>query len=130
MFTNLKILNDATAMARHAASRQSVVSANIANANTPGYKAKDIKSFKDVVSQGPQPTIGMKATRPQHVQTVHETSFVQAEEDPSALEGPDGNTVSVEQQMLKSIDAERQHSRAVTIYQTSLGILRASIGNR
>lgn len=130
MFTNLKIFNDATAMARHAASRQSVVSANIANANTPGYKAKDIKSFKDVISQDQPAPFGMKVTRPQHIQSVHEAQFLKPEVDDAALEGPDGNTVTVEQQILKSIDAERQHSRAVTIYETSLGILRASIGNR
>ncbi len=29
---------------------------------------------------------------------------------------------------LKSIEAERQHSRAVTIYQTSMNILRSSLG--
>jgi flagellar basal-body rod protein FlgB len=49
-------------------------------------------------------------------------------EDKSAETSPDGNSVAVEAEMLKSIEAERQHSRAITIYQTSMNIIRASIG--
>ena len=31
------------------AQRQSVISENISNPNTPGYKAKDVESFEDVM---------------------------------------------------------------------------------
>ena len=33
------------------AARQAVISANVANANTPGYKALDVRPFSEVVSQ-------------------------------------------------------------------------------
>ena len=45
------------------AQRQSVISANIANANTPGYKAKDIESFDDVMRKA----VPMSVTDPQHL---------------------------------------------------------------
>jgi flagellar basal-body rod protein FlgB len=40
---------------------------------------------------------------------------------------PNGNTVSIEMEMLESIEADRTHNRAVTIYETALGILRTSM---
>ena len=45
------------------AQRQSVISSNIANANTPGYKAKDVESFDDAMSK----SVPMAATDPQHL---------------------------------------------------------------
>ena len=41
MFEGLEIFQLAGGVARHAASRQAVVAQNIANADTPGYRARD-----------------------------------------------------------------------------------------
>jgi flagellar basal-body rod protein FlgB len=41
---------------------------------------------------------------------------------------PNGNSVSVEQEILRSVDAKRQHDRAIAIYRSSLKILRSSLG--
>ena len=40
------ILRIASAMASHASARQSVVANNIANADTPGFKARDTQPFE------------------------------------------------------------------------------------
>ena len=48
MFNNLEILGLAQARARHAAARQAQVATNIANADTPGYRARDVASFDQV----------------------------------------------------------------------------------
>ncbi len=47
MLNSIDILKMASAMARHAADRHQVISQNIANADTAGYKAKDLQSFAD-----------------------------------------------------------------------------------
>lgn len=128
MFTNLTILNDAHAMAKHAAARQSVVAQNIANADTPGYKSRDMKSFQNVMGdRAPQMT--MSASRARHMGAGATTQLIQTFEDKSAATSPDGNSVEVEAEILKSIEAERQHSRAITIYQSSMNILRSSFGH-
>jgi flagellar basal-body rod protein FlgB len=44
------------------AQRQSVISQNIANANSPGYKAKDVESFEDAMRK----SVPMAVTNPDH----------------------------------------------------------------
>src|SRR3546814_18597394 len=48
--------------------RQRVLSENIANADTPGYQAKDLKqvSFSDLV-KGSQPGLTARVTQPDHI---------------------------------------------------------------
>lgn len=43
-------------------------------------------------------------------------------------EDPNGNSVNLEEEVLRSVEATRAHNRALTIYNTSLQILRSSIG--
>lgn len=130
MFQNLDILSNAQAMARHAGARQALVAQNIANASTPGYKARDITPFAEELERGGKSAVAfaMTTTRPGHSLgrsgEVSHVSFA----DLKTEQSPDGNTVAIETEMLKSIEAERQHSRAITIYQSSLNILRTSIG--
>jgi flagellar basal-body rod protein FlgB len=51
MFDRLEIFSLASAQARHAAARQAVVAQNIANSDTPGYRARDIGDFADMLRQ-------------------------------------------------------------------------------
>ena len=45
MFEKLELTRMAQALASHAGTRMGVIAENVANADTPGYKAKDIGSF-------------------------------------------------------------------------------------
>lgn len=45
MFNKIEVMQMAQAMATHAGLRQTAVSQNIANADTPGYKARDVAEF-------------------------------------------------------------------------------------
>ena len=129
MFQNLKIFQMSQAMAQHAASRHAVVAQNVANADTPNYKAKDLKSFATSYELADQ-TIGLKATRQGHVQNSgHNFSkTAQLQSFTSQSESLDGNSVSLETEMVKSIEAQRQHDRAISIYKSSLTLLRSSLG--
>jgi len=40
---------------------------------------------------------------------------------------PNGNQVSLETEILKSVEAKRQHGRAIAIYKSSLSILRSTL---
>ena len=61
MFTELNVFKIAYSMASHAGKRQALVAENIANADTPGYHAKDIKPFKEVYAAGPRPGAASRA---------------------------------------------------------------------
>ena len=43
---------------------------------------------------------------------------------------PNGNSVSIEEEMLNAVEIQREHDRALAIYKHSLDVLRLSIGRR
>jgi len=131
MFEKLEIFQMAGAMARHAATRQSLIAQNIAQADTPGYKARDLASFTDTYQEK---TAGMniRTTRAGHLSGFG----VGANDYPGRIiagagsESPNGNNVSLEGEMMKAAGVRKQHDQAMAIYKASLGILRSSIGRR
>ncbi|MFT3687616.1 FlgB family protein [Paenirhodobacter sp.] len=125
MFEKLDILRTAQAMAVHATQRQNLIAQNVANADTPGYRSRDLTSFEDAYAEASGE--GMRATRAGHL-GAGSASFVEEVEDDGSAMSPDGNSVSIEDEMVKSVGVQRQHNLAMTIYKTSLGILRSSIG--
>ncbi|MEO0370898.1 MAG: FlgB family protein [Pseudomonadota bacterium] len=137
MFDKIEVFKMAHAMARHAGSRHAVVAQNMANSDTPGYKAQDIADFQTHLAQTTaQPGRGfdMRATRAAHLnmsQTAGNPAGTPAVFDrEGAIADPNGNTVSLETEMVHGVNAKRQHDRAMAIYQSSMTILRSSIGRR
>lgn len=128
MFQNLTLLSTAQEMARNATSRQSMVAKNIANADTPGYKARDMMPFDALVKHGKTSSFDMTVTRAGHMARADKSPSSPTYISSKVEQSPDGNTVTVEAEILKSIEAERQHSKAISIYQSSMNILRSSIG--
>lgn len=128
MFQNLAIFKVSHAMAVHAADRQAVLARNMANADTPGYVARDLPSFQDQLDSGAD-TNAMRNTRAGHlVDTSGARSGVQVRTNTAA--SPNGNAVSLEEEMLKAVDTKRQHDRALAIYKSALGVVRTSLGRR
>lgn len=126
MFANLNVFKIAYSMASHAGTRQALISQNIANANTPDYHAKDIKPFKEVYARRGALSGDMISTRPSHINGQGPgTDWAITTDDTGA--GPNGNSVSVEDQILKGVEVKRQHDRALAIYRSSMKLLRASI---
>ena len=125
MFKNLNIFKMAHAMAVHAGTRQAVVAENVANADTPGYRARDLPAFADMV-RARDPFSRVQATRQGHLMGSAGSTpdFVVA---PDTSGNPNDNAISVEEQLLKAVDAKRQHDRALAIYKSSLSILRTSM---
>ena len=127
MFENLKVLQTSFAMARHAGTRQAITAANMANADTPNYRAQSIAPFSETFD-GMQ-SAGLRATRTNHLQA--DTAGPNAQITFSDAESsPNGNTVSLEQEMINSVEIQREHNRALAIYKHSLDVLRLSIGRR
>jgi flagellar basal-body rod protein FlgB len=127
VFQNLEIFRMAFGLAVQAASRQSVIAQNIANADTPGYRAMDIPSFESTYQSG-DAAPSLRVTRPGHMAAAdaQDNSFVPFEtNDPLS---PNGNSVSLENEMVKASEVRQQHQLALSVYSTSLNILRASLG--
>lgn len=124
MYEQLDLFRMSTAMARHAAARQAVIATNLANADTPGYRAQGLPDFAEAWSESRGP--GLRTTRPGHIQTE---GGLHARPSPTDSEpSPNGNTVSIEAEMLASVDAQREHGRALAILRHGIGLLRTSLG--
>ena len=125
MLDNLNILKLASAMARHAADRHGVLSQNIANADTNNFKAKDLEPF----SQAYERFIDKNGTIKNELNAVGNATPWRVDEiNTPGVATPNGNNVSLEDQMLRTIEAQQHHETATLIYKKSLDILRMSLG--
>ena len=116
------IMRMAGALARYSTARQGVVAANIANADTPGYRAQDLTGFSETWAAG-----DMRATRPGHIGASADTATPRRA-DTGSEASPNGNSVSLEDEMLRSVEVRRQNDLALAVYGSSLSILRSAIG--
>ena len=129
MDLNLDILRVARGLAFHAADRQSVIAENIAHADTPGYEARDLVDFSESYRSGDLGPMAMKATRAGHIQPeqpLHNAEVVQR--TAFGAESPNGNNVSLEDQMMRGAEVRQQHDLALGVYRKTLDILRSSLG--
>ena len=130
MFQNLTVFETAYAMAVHAGQKQAVVAQNVANADTPGYVGRDLPSFQEIYAPKEHGATVQRATRPGHVLgAVQQGADGMMTEDRS-FAAPDGNTGSIETEMLRATDAKRQHDRSLAIYKSALNIVRSSLGRQ
>ena len=136
MLNGIDLLSLAGERMRYLTDRQSVISQNIANADTPGYQARDLTPFSfhstllrtgggDMSGAAP---LALVRTSTAHL--VENSSTGAARVDTSAKsysEKPDGNTVSVEEQMVKSADVANAFDLATTAYTKSIGLMKIGI---
>lgn len=123
MFQNLDIFQMSSDFARHAAKRHMLVAKNIANADTPGYRAQDIAPFS-VSYTGSAP----QTLRQTHAMHILPNAFI----DHSIVErdfdtAKNGNSVTLETEMVHATEVRRAHSRAITIYRFALNQIRGVI---
>ncbi len=128
MFQNLDIFKMSHAMAVHAGRQQATAAQNVANADTPGFKARRLPTFAQSFLRHSDEGTAQRASRDRHLHGSASGGGVMARIDRTAPVDPNGNSVSLENEMLHALEAKRQHDRALAIYKTSLGILRTSLG--
>lgn len=131
MFERLEVLRLAQGLAEHAAARQSVVARNVANADTPGYRQRDLSSFAEVWNRQAGAN-ALKSTREGHFRSSSVAGYGRGDAQvvPGATADPNGNTVSVEVEIMKSAEVKQEHDLALSIYRSSLNVLRSSLGRR
>lgn len=111
---DLPIFQLASKMAKHAAARHQTVARNIANADTPGYKARDLKPFDAVLA----------------LRNGNDADDMSSHEVKTTTGSPNGNTVSLDEQMVIASETKIQHETALAIYRKSMDLLRIGLGKR
>lgn len=98
----------ASSQARYLELRQSTIATNVANANTPGFRARDVEPFNKVLDGTP---VRLAMTSPSHMQlSAAETDTRATSKKDSWEVVHSGNSVSLEQEMIKGSDVSRDYS--------------------
>jgi flagellar basal-body rod protein FlgB len=94
--------------------RQTLVADNIANANTPGFRARDIQSFSEVLDQAP---LTMATTNRAHIAPPEEqlTEGARVAESDGWATLVSGNSVSLEKELMKEGDINRSYTMNTNI---------------
>ena len=110
--------------------RQQVLANNVANADTPGYRARDLKamSFKRVLG-GEGAKLGMAATNAAHLAGRSGKSA------PNLVEKVDsheivisGNSVSLEEEMMKVSKTMMDYQLTTNLYSKHIKMIKTALG--
>jgi flagellar basal-body rod protein FlgB len=115
--------------------RQRVISENVANSDTPGYRPHDLKPFTIKASSGPDAggSIALAATSAGQMIGGAGGSQPQSSAGYTPTVTPDsetrldGNQVVLEEEMMKLTDARMSYDAAIGFYQKSLSMIQLAI---
>jgi flagellar basal-body rod protein FlgB len=137
--SSLALLKGISSRMDYLSTHQRVIADNIANANTPGYQAREMKQvdFSQLVARlsgaarsGPKvaaPSVqipaaiarfgggGPGAAGSMRDKTVFETK-------------PNGNSVVLEEQLMSMADAQMQYQTMINLYRRQTNMLRTALG--
>lgn len=110
--------------------RQEVLAQNIANADTPAYRPRDLKPFRfrELVEQ--PATVNMDVTSEGHLggRRKRAAGFKSSEDRRPYETAPAGNAVILEEQMAKVNETSLSYSLANELYRKQLGMFRTAVG--
>jgi flagellar basal-body rod protein FlgB len=112
---------------RWAEARQATITGNIANANTPGYDALDVEPFADVMDQT---RLTMARTDGAHLGGVDSATggdAVKVAPSESWDITNSGNSVSIEQELVKADDVSQSFSLDVSVVRAFHRMLLTSV---
>ena len=109
---------------RHLAERQKVITTNLANAASPNYQAKRLKSqsFSDLVSSKRSEVVGMNNTSAKHMagkpsSTSAGNSIYKVKSSEKTI---NGNTVKPEEELMLLDKTGTEYHAAATVYKKTL----------
>lgn len=111
--------------------RQEVLAQNIANADTPKYRARDIEPFKfERVLRNSVTPVSVSRTQAGHLEGHRSSVGAHAEEKTRKPyeTAPSGNSVILEEQMAKINETSISHKLTTQLYKKHLGMIRTALG--
>lgn len=129
---NLALFKMAKTKLDYVAQRNSVLAQNIANADTPDYKAQDVRrpDFYKMAQNAYQPVVRQSVTQAGHVQAAV------SQEGPFEVDTPrrtaetslDGNKVVVEDQVEQVARGRSEYKLALNLIKKNLSMIKTALG--
>ena len=127
MFDRIETLRMAGSLTAHATERQKLIAQNVANADTPGFRARDLAGFAETYRS--RVSIEMRGTRPGHL-TGNSWGGAERIEDTGGEPAPNGNTVSLEDEMIRVAATRREFDMSLAVTRSAMSLIRTSLGRR
>jgi flagellar basal-body rod protein FlgB len=132
--SDIPILSMLRTRLQWAQARQKVLAENVANADTPGYQARDLTRLKFEPAGEGAPSV-----QPVTLATTEPDQIGGLGPDPSAFRSrtdrgyevrPTGNAVNLEQEMMKVAANQMDFQTATALYTHSLGLIKIALGTK
>jgi flagellar basal-body rod protein FlgB len=109
--------------------RQRVLAENVANADMPRFTPRDLVEVDDGAKQLAVRPLQVAVTNAAHIggNAIASSGGPGLREAGGWETTPDGNSVVLEEQMMKLAENQMDHEMATTLYSRSLALLRASV---
>ena len=131
--TDIPILSMLRTRMQWAQERQRVLAENVANADTQGFRPRDLVPPKfETPQQGPSApltSVALMRTESGHLPGIGQdgTPF-RAKADNTYEVRPTGNAVNLEQEMMKVASNQMEYQAVTALYTRSLGLLKTALG--
>ena len=121
---------------KHLSERQRVISQNIANSDTPGFKARDVErpdfsALVDIHS-------GDGKVRKPHIEVSSSMAALGAQggqagnvvlDESTSETKPDGNNITLEDQMMKMAEVQADFTALTNLYRKQMSLLKIATGH-
>ena len=113
--------------------RQMLLAENVANADTPGYRGRDLAPPDSAAGRwgGAGAALTPVRTHPGHLQAGFGPDGKPRPKEAESFEiRPRGNSVSLEQEMMKVSETQLDYQLASGLYTRGIGMLKTALGKR
>lgn len=113
--------------------RQGLLAENVANAETPGYRGRDLKQFDfaEQMNGFSSASVTTSATQKMHFSVGGTEGGAFGAQRMANFEiTPEGNGISLEDEMMKVTTNLMDYQAATSLYQKSIKILRTAMGRQ
>ena len=112
--------------------RQTLLAENVANAETPGYRGRDLAQFsiEDTVRR-PGAMVTTAATNKKHYSVGGNPARAMGARTMNSFEiMPEGNGVTLEEEMMKVTTNQMDYQAATTLYSRSMRLMKLALGKQ
>ena len=110
--------------------RQTLLAENVANAETPGYRGSDLAAFEPAATSNrlSLATVATTTTASGHFSVASQGSPFEVRGLNSFEVTPEGNGVTLEDEMMKVTANQLDYQTATALYSRSIKILKTALG--
>ena len=132
MLGDLPLISAIKGRMQYHQTRQKLLAENVANADTPGYRPRDLKPFDMIMAAQRSDQSG--GSSPVRTNSAHlggsGTGSLGSQRANAFETTPSGNAVSLEDEMMRMSQNNSDYQMATTLYGKTLSYMRMALGKR